>query len=99
MTCRFEGEKQHEDDVEKERRCRVNKDNPNRPSCYTVKIGDIIVDPYRIAIEYNLDPVIFQAVKKLLRGGRTDKSLQQDVAEAIDTLRRWQEITKEKGRG
>lgn len=59
---------------------------------YTIKIGGVLVDPYRIMDEYDLHPVIAQAVKKLLRGGRQDKSMEQDVEEAIRTLRRWQEI-------
>jgi hypothetical protein len=70
-----------------------------RPACYSVQIGGVLVDPYRIAMEYGLDGVIFQAVKKLLRGGRTDKPMRQDVEEAIDTLRRWIEIDDEMNGG
>lgn len=62
---------------------------------YRVRIGGVLVDPYRIAIAYGLDGVKAAALKKVLRGGRQDKSEEQDVIEAIATLRRWLQIRKE----
>ncbi len=63
---------------------------------YKIRVAGVLLDPYRIAIEYGLDPVLFQAVKKLLRRGRKHKNLEQDVREAITTLRRWLEINHER---
>lgn len=62
---------------------------------YRIKIGGVIADPYRIARAYGLDPVIAQAVKKLLRCGRKHKSLAADVREAITTLERWEAMEEE----
>ena len=63
--------------------------------CYQIRIGGVIVDPYRIAREYDLDPIIAQAVKKLLRCGRKHKTPAQDVREAITTLERWEAMNDE----
>lgn len=62
---------------------------------YKIKIGGRIADPYRIARAYDLDPVIAQAVKKLLRCGRKHKARATDVREAITTLERWEEMERE----
>lgn len=63
---------------------------------YAVTIGNVRADPYRIARAYGItDPIIFQVLKKLLRSGRKHKSLSEDVAEAITSLQRWQEMEKE----
>ena len=56
---------------------------------YTIKIGGVIADPYRIAISYGLDSAIGEAAKKLLRCGRKHKDIKTDVQEAIKTLARW----------
>jgi hypothetical protein len=66
---------------------------------YKIRIGGVLADPYRIAIAYNLDPIIAQAVKKLLRCGRKHKSPAQDVREAITTLQRWEQIRNGPGSG
>jgi hypothetical protein len=63
--------------------------------CYQIRIGGVIVDPYRIAREYDLDSAIAQAVKKLLRCGRKHKSIAEDVREAITTLERWEAMEAE----
>lgn len=63
--------------------------------CYQIRIGGVIVDPYRIAREYDLDPIVAQAVKKLLRCGRKHKTPAQDVREAITTLERWEAMNDE----
>jgi hypothetical protein len=65
------------------------------PTCsavdpYEVRIGGVKADPYRIARAYGItDPVIFQALKKLLRFGRKHKDGAKDVREAITSLERW----------
>ena len=71
-------------------------DDKITPDYYGATISGIKLDPYRIGIAYQLThPCHFHAVKKLLRAGRSSKSLVQDVQEVIDTLRRWQEMMKE----
>jgi hypothetical protein len=72
---------------------KVNTSITNDP--YHIRIGGVIVDPYRIAREYELDPIIAQAVKKLLRCGRKHKTPAQDVREAITTLERWEAMNDE----
>lgn len=72
---------------------KVNKGVTDDP--YQIRIGGVIVDPYRIAREYDLDPIIAQAVKKLLRCGRKHKTPAQDVREAITTLERWEAMNDE----
>lgn len=56
------------------------------------------VDVYRVLSLFNVtDPCLQHAVKKLLvAGGRgAGKDIGRDVAEAIDTLTRWQEMRAE----
>jgi hypothetical protein len=72
---------------------KVNKSITDDP--YYIRIGGVIVDPYRIAREYGLDPIIAQAEKKLLRCGRKHKTPAQDVREAITTLLRWEAMEAE----
>jgi len=63
---------------------------------YQITIGGVKADPYRIAKAYGIDdPIIFQAIKKLLRCGRKHKSMTQDVREAITSLERWEQIEAE----
>lgn len=60
---------------------------------YKVEIGGVLADPYQIADSYGLeDPILFQALKKILRCGRKHKSKAQDVRDAITSLQRWEEI-------
>lgn len=58
------------------------------------------VDVYRVLSLFGVvDPCIQHAVKKLLvAGGRGAKHMDQDVGEAIDTLKRWQEMRAEDDR-
>lgn len=63
---------------------------------YTIKIGGVVADPYRIAIEYGLDPILGQALKKILRCGRKHKSAEEDAKEVITTMERWLEIRRER---
>lgn len=60
---------------------------------YAVQIGGVRADPYLIVHAYGItDMAIAQAIKKLLRCGRKHKTKAQDVAEAITSLQRWQEL-------
>ena len=63
---------------------------------YKIKIGGVVADPYRIAIEYRLDPILGQALKKILRCGRKHKSAEEDAKEVITTMERWLEIQRER---
>ena len=54
---------------------------------YKIKIGGVVADPYRIAIEYGLDPILGQALKKILRCGRKHKSAEEDAKEVIQRER------------
>ncbi len=66
------------------------------PNFYTQTIGGQKADFYRICLAYGItDPCIAHALKKLLRAGRSHKSLMQDVQDTIDTLKRWQQIREE----
>ncbi len=63
---------------------------------YQVQIGGVKADPYRIARAYGIDdPVIFQALKKILRCGRKHKDRRTDVREAITSLERWEAMNAE----
>lgn len=56
------------------------------------------IDVYRVLGLFSVtDPCIQHAVKKLLvAGGRgAGKSIDKDIQEAIDSLKRWQEIQEE----
>jgi hypothetical protein len=56
------------------------------------------VDVYRVVSLFNVtDPCLQHAIKKLLvAGGRgAGKDISQDIKEAIDSLRRWQEMRAE----
>ncbi len=55
------------------------------------------VDIYRILEIFQVtDPCLQHAIKKLVvAGGRGTKRIDQDVQEAIDSLKRWQEMRKE----
>ena len=70
--------------------------NPPPIDPYNVRIGGVLADPYRVARAYGIeDPVIFQALKKLLRCGRKHKAKAADVRESITSLERWEAMNKE----
>lgn len=57
--------------------------------------GIDFVDVYRVLLLFNVtDPCLQHAIKKLLvAGGRgAGKDIDKDVAEAVDSLRRYQEM-------
>lgn len=64
------------------------------PNFYArITVNGVRVDYYKIVELYHLtDPCICHALKKLLRAGRSHKSLPQDIQDAIDSLLRWQEM-------
>lgn len=65
-----------------------------------IRFKGIKLDPYRVLKVYGItDPAIQHAVKKLLRLGRTHKGEEKDVQEAIQSLRRWQEMRMEEVKG
>ena len=54
------------------------------------------IDPYRIMEVYGITNAAQQhAIKKLLRAGKSVKSLEQDIDEVILTLTRWKEMIEE----
>lgn len=60
------------------------------------------VDVYRVLLLFNVtDPCLQHSIKKLLvAGGRgAGKSIDKDIQEAIDSLRRWQEMRTEEADG
>ena len=61
---------------------------------YTYK--GIKLDPYRILNVYGIHDAAHQhAIKKLLRAGKSIKTLKQDINEVIDTLNRMLEMIEE----
>jgi hypothetical protein len=59
------------------------------------------IDVYRVLDLFGVDhPALQHAIKKLLvAGGRGAKSAEQDVGEAIDSLRRWLDMRNEDAAG
>ena len=71
-----------------------------KKSPYHRTILGVKVDVYRLLAAFEVtDPCFQHAIKKLLVAGRRlgGKSIDQDVAEAIWTLQRWQEMRREEG--
>lgn len=60
-------------------------------------LGLETIDVYRVLERFEVtDPCLQHAIKKLLvAGGRGAKSSDRDIQEAIDSLRRWQDMRKE----
>jgi hypothetical protein len=70
----------------------MNTDNEH----YGVTFQDARLDPYRILQLYGIThPAQQHAIKKLLRAGRSVKTVEQDVREVIQALERWLEMMKE----
>ncbi len=60
---------------------------------YNFVYQGILLDPYRILDVYGIKhPAQQHAIKKLLRAGNSSKDLNQDIQEAILTLKRWLEM-------
>lgn len=64
---------------------------------YARTFKGVEIDVYRIAKLYGItDPAIAHALKKLLRfGSGQHKDRAQDIAEAIQSLQRWQQMEAE----
>jgi len=63
---------------------------------YKYEYKGIKVDPYRILDVYGIfHPAQAHAIKKLLRAGKSIKSLDEDIKEVINSLERWLEMIKE----
>lgn len=63
---------------------------------YNFMYKNIKVDPYRIFEIYGITNAAQQhAIKKLLRAGKSVKTLEQDIAEVQITLTRWQAMIEE----
>lgn len=65
-------------------------------SPYDVTYRGIKLDPYRIFDLYGIThPCQQHSLKKILRAGKSHKSLKQDIQESIDTLERWKQMISE----
>jgi len=65
-------------------------------SHYKFSFNGVKMDPYRILDVYGIShPAQQHAIKKLLRAGKSVKSLRQDVEEVQLTLTRWLEMMDE----
>lgn len=63
---------------------------------YDYMYKGIRIDPYRIFVEYEIThPAQQHSIKKLLRAGRSVKTLKEDIEESIKTLERWLEMIEE----
>ena len=63
---------------------------------YRYSYRGIKLDPYRIIDAYGIThPAHQHAIKKLLRAGKSVKSLRQDIQEVQDALTRWLEMLDE----
>lgn len=69
---------------------------PKYPHYFKDVSGVDAIDLYHVAKLYEInDPALFHAFKKIACAGkRGAKDQAQDVQEAIDTLKRWQELNK-----
>lgn len=63
---------------------------------YRYSYKGIKLDPYRIIDIYKItNPAQQHAIKKLLRAGKSVKTLKQDIDEVIDSLNRMLEMIEE----
>jgi hypothetical protein len=63
---------------------------------YKFSFNGVKLDPYRILDVYGIaHPAQQHAIKKLLRAGKSVKTLRQDVEEVQLTLQRWLELMDE----
>ena len=63
---------------------------------YDFTYKGIKLDPYRILEVYGIThPAQQHAIKKLLRAGKSVKTLERDIGEVIESLTRWLEMNAE----
>ena len=75
---------------------KVPNDAVNPPPHYKYTFNGVKLDPYRILDVYGIThPAQQHAIKKLLRAGKSVKTLRQDVEEAQLTLQRWLEMMED----
>ena len=79
------------------RKAQPTKTEPRAYRHYFKPVPTNEVDVYRVLRAFGVtDPALAHAAKKILvAGGRGTKDQAKDVQEAIDSLRRWQEMEKE----
>ena len=66
------------------------------PKYYDYNFKGVKIDPYRILDIYEIHhPALQHAIKKLLRSGRNQKTVAEDVKETIDALNRFIEMGEE----
>lgn len=75
---------------------RKSGESPKYPHYFKDVSGVDAIDLYHVAKLYEInDPALFHAFKKIACAGkRGAKDQAQDVQEAIDALKRWQELNK-----
>jgi hypothetical protein len=57
------------------------------------------IDVYRILKIYNItEPAQQHAIKKLLRAGKSIKSIEKEIDEVIESLNRWKEMIQEENK-
>jgi hypothetical protein len=67
-----------------------------QPKYYRFSFRGVKLDPYRIMQVYEIKhPAHQHALKKLLRAGKSVKSLTKDIDEVILALNRWKEMLNE----
>ena len=66
------------------------------PKHYDYEYKGLVCDPYRILKIYGIiNPCQQHAIKKLLRAGKSVKSLEDDIMEVKCSLDRWLEMLRE----
>jgi len=74
----------------------VIPDREEKPYRYDYMYKGVRIDPYRIFVEYGIvHPAQQHAIKKLLRAGKSIKSVKEDIKEGISTLERWLDMLEE----
>ena len=74
----------------------MTTENPSADKHYRFVYKKIKMDPYRILDIYGITSSAQQhAIKKLLRAGKSVKTLEQDIKEVQLTLTRWLEMIEE----
>lgn len=76
---------------------RTFSDDPT-PDYYRYMYKGLKIDPYRIMVLYDIThPAHQQALKKILRAGRGDRNLEDDILGVMSALERWLEMIREEG--
>ncbi len=74
----------------------IRREPAGNAEVYDVYVGGVKLDPYRILDAYGItNQAQGHAIKKLLRAGRSHKTLVEDIKETVGTLRRWLDMIAE----